>query len=85
MRPASSHAAQFRRRFAEPRSKALRPRIDASMGPEPNAVITGASSPIGAAIATAIASTGAAVCLVGRNAERLEAIAERYAQLPARR
>jgi NADP-dependent 3-hydroxy acid dehydrogenase YdfG len=50
---------------------------DAGIGPELNAVITGASSPIGAAIATAIASTGAAVCLVGRNAERLQAIAER--------
>ena len=45
------------------------------MGPELNAVITGASSAIGGAIATAIASTGAAVCLVGRNAARLEAIA----------
>ena len=46
-----------------------------SMRPELNAVITGASSVIGGAIATAIASTSAAVCLVGRNAERLEAIA----------
>ena len=76
MRPASSHAATSSDfAFAKPRSKALRPRIDASMRPEPNAVITGASSVIGGAIATAIASTGAAVCLVGRNAERLEAIA----------
>jgi len=45
------------------------------MGAELNAVITGASSGIGGAIATAIASRGAAVCLVGRNAERLEAVA----------
>ena len=42
-----------------------------------NAVITGASSVIGAAIAAAIASTSAAVCLVGRNPERLEAVARR--------
>ena len=47
------------------------------MGPEQNAVITGASSDIGAAIATAIASTGASVCLVGRNAPRLKAIADK--------
>ena len=47
------------------------------MDPELNAVITGASSVIGGAIATAIASTGAAVCLVGRNAERLEAVAQK--------
>ena len=47
------------------------------MRPEPNAVITGASSVIGGAIATAIASTSAAVCLVGRNAERLEAVARK--------
>ena len=45
------------------------------MDPELNAVITGASSAIGGAIATAIASTGAAVCLVGRNVDRLEAVA----------
>jgi NADP-dependent 3-hydroxy acid dehydrogenase YdfG len=45
------------------------------MGPELNAVITGASSAIGRAIATAIASTGAAVCLSGRNHARLEATA----------
>ena len=45
------------------------------MGAELNAVITGASSGIGRAIATAIASMGAAVCLVGRDAERLEAAA----------
>jgi NADP-dependent 3-hydroxy acid dehydrogenase YdfG len=47
----------------------------AGLGPERTAVITGASSGIGAAIATAIASTGAAVCLVGRNTRRLEAVA----------
>lgn len=41
-----------------------------------NAVITGASSVIGAAIAMAIASTNAAVCLIGRNAERLKIVAE---------
>jgi len=45
------------------------------LGPERAAVITGANSGIGSAIATAIAATGAAVCLVGRNAERLEAVA----------
>jgi NADP-dependent 3-hydroxy acid dehydrogenase YdfG len=47
------------------------------MRPELNAVITGASSVIGGAIATAIASTGAAVCVLGRDAKRLEAIAEK--------
>lgn len=53
-----------------------RPDIGISrMGPELNAVITGASSAIGAAIATAIASVGAKVCLVGRDAARLEAVA----------
>jgi NADP-dependent 3-hydroxy acid dehydrogenase YdfG len=36
-----------------------------------NAVITGASSGIGKAIALAIASTGGSVCLVGRNKQRL--------------
>ena len=40
-----------------------------------NAVITGASSGIGRAIATAIASTGGSVCLVGRDPGRLEAVA----------
>jgi NADP-dependent 3-hydroxy acid dehydrogenase YdfG len=44
---------------------------------EMNAVITGASSGIGRAIATAIALAGAAVCLVGRNPERLESVAEK--------
>jgi NADP-dependent 3-hydroxy acid dehydrogenase YdfG len=43
---------------------------------ELNAVITGASSGIGKAIATAIASTGGSVCLVGRDADRLEVAAE---------
>ena len=47
------------------------------MGPEQNAVITGASSEIGGAIATAIASTGASVCLAGRNAARLKATANK--------
>ncbi len=46
------------------------------MGPELNAVISGASSAIGGAIATAIASTGAAVWLVGRDAARLETTAQ---------
>ena len=46
-------------------------------GPALNTVITGASSGIGRAIATAIAATGAAVCLVGRNAKRLEEAAEK--------
>ena len=50
------------------------------MGPEQNAVITGASSDIGSAIATAIASTGASVCLVGRNAERLESDCQKAAR-----
>lgn len=49
----------------------------ARLGPERSALITGASSGIGKAIATAIASTGAAVCLVGRNADRLEGVAEK--------
>ncbi len=40
-----------------------------------NAVITGASSGIGRAIAIAIASTGGSVCLVGRDADRLNAVA----------
>jgi NADP-dependent 3-hydroxy acid dehydrogenase YdfG len=47
-----------------------------SMGTRLNAVIIGASSVIGAAIAAKIASTGAALCLVGRNAERLDAAAQ---------
>jgi NADP-dependent 3-hydroxy acid dehydrogenase YdfG len=46
------------------------------MGPTSNALITGASSGIGSAIAAAIASTGAGVCIVGRNPQRLEAAAE---------
>lgn len=48
---------------------------EGGLGPERTAVITGASSGIGKAIAIAIASTGAAVCLVGRNADRLEVVA----------
>ena len=46
------------------------------LDPERNAVIT-ASSGIGKAIATAIASTGAAVCLAGRDAKRLEVVARK--------
>ena len=38
------------------------------------AVVTGATGGIGAAIALALADEGAAVCLVGRHAQRLEAI-----------
>src|SRR5262249_17761659 len=51
------------------------PKKDAKAPAEWNAVITGASSGIGSAIATSIASTGAAVCLIGRNSERLESVA----------
>jgi NADP-dependent 3-hydroxy acid dehydrogenase YdfG len=36
------------------------------------AVVTGASSGIGMAISTAIASTGATMCMVGRDIKRLE-------------
>jgi NADP-dependent 3-hydroxy acid dehydrogenase YdfG len=43
---------------------------------EMNALITGASSGIGRAIAIAIASAGGAVCLVGRNLERLDTVAQ---------
>jgi NADP-dependent 3-hydroxy acid dehydrogenase YdfG len=41
-----------------------------------NAIVTGASSGIGRAIAIAIAQARGSVCLVGRNAQRLEATAE---------
>src|SRR5262245_5939408 len=41
-----------------------------------NAVVTGASSGIGKAIALAIASAGGSVCLVSRNMERLKETAE---------
>jgi short-subunit dehydrogenase len=40
------------------------------------AVITGASSGVGKAITLALASKGAALCLVGRNVDRLESVAE---------
>jgi NADP-dependent 3-hydroxy acid dehydrogenase YdfG len=50
---------------------------------ELRAVITGASSGIGGAIATAIASTGASVCLIGRDPGRLKEIAA-IAQTTAR-
>lgn len=53
------------------------------MTSEMNALITGASSGIGRAIAMAIASVGGAVCLAGRNAERLDAVA-RAARVTAR-
>jgi NADP-dependent 3-hydroxy acid dehydrogenase YdfG len=46
------------------------------MASELKAVITGASSGIGRAIATAIASTGGSVCLVGRDFGRLESVAK---------
>lgn len=42
---------------------------------ELNAIVTGASSGIGKAIAIAIAATGGSVCLVGRDAKRLDAAA----------
>src|SRR5688572_17580726 len=40
-------------------------------------VVTGASAGIGAATAVALAGRGATVALVGRDAERLEAVAQR--------
>jgi NADP-dependent 3-hydroxy acid dehydrogenase YdfG len=43
---------------------------------ESNAVVTGASSGIGRAIALAIASAGGSICLVGRDKQRLEDVAE---------
>ena len=46
------------------------------MTSELRSVITGASSGIGRAIAIAIASNGGSVCLVGRDQERLEAVAK---------
>lgn len=45
------------------------------MTDECSAVITGASSGIGSAIALAIAATGASVCLVGRDHARLASVA----------
>jgi NADP-dependent 3-hydroxy acid dehydrogenase YdfG len=49
---------------------------DTRMSGELRSVITGASSGIGRAIAIAIASKGGFVCLVGRDQERLEAVAQ---------
>jgi len=46
------------------------------MNSDMKAVITGASSGIGRAIAIAIAATGSSVCLVGRDSVRLEAVAK---------
>lgn len=46
------------------------------MTSELKAVITGANSGIGRAIAVAIASTGGSICLVGRDSQRLEAVAK---------
>lgn len=45
------------------------------------AVVTGASSGIGRAIAVGLAQQGATVCLVGRDASSLEAIARNYPAL----
>jgi short-subunit dehydrogenase len=53
------------------------------MTTELNAVITGASSGIGRAVAVAIAETQGCVCLVGRNVARLEETA-RVARSTAR-
>jgi NADP-dependent 3-hydroxy acid dehydrogenase YdfG len=47
-----------------------------AMSRELNAVITGASSGIGRSVAVAIAGSGSAVCLVGRDSARLEAVAQ---------
>jgi NADP-dependent 3-hydroxy acid dehydrogenase YdfG len=54
------------------------------MNRELNAVITGASSGIGKAIALGIASASGSVCLVGRDQQRLEEVAE-AARAAARR
>ena len=48
------------------------------------AVITGASSGIGKAIAQAIATAGATVCLVGRKREALKAVAESVGEAGSR-
>ena len=53
---------------------------DTRMSGELRSVITGASSGIGRAIAIAIASKGGFVCLVGRDQERLEAVARSAAR-----
>ena len=41
-------------------------------------VVTGASSGIGKAIAMSLAAQGVAVCLVGRNLEKLHRVAESH-------
>ncbi|MBO0733787.1 MAG: SDR family NAD(P)-dependent oxidoreductase [Methylocapsa sp.] len=46
------------------------------MSRELNAIITGASSGIGKAIALAIASVGGSLCLIGRDKKRLEQVAQ---------
>jgi NADP-dependent 3-hydroxy acid dehydrogenase YdfG len=45
------------------------------MSRKSNAVVTGASSGIGKAIAIRLAAFGGSICLVGRNADRLETVA----------
>jgi NADP-dependent 3-hydroxy acid dehydrogenase YdfG len=47
------------------------------------AVVTGSSSGIGKAIASALASRAATVCLVGRNLDRLKKVAEDYRSNPS--
>ena len=49
------------------------------------AVVTGASSGIGRAIALDLATHSATLCLVGRDQARLESVAARWARLPLNR